>query len=98
LSVLCCAQVELHGRDVISELLDASKKGKVATTSFEWTRQLRFYPEKAQVRSINCSPSLFRVVDSFLACGCVEQGTEQWGRCQIRQTNTRFNYGYEYQV
>jgi len=60
--------IEVHARDVIDRLKQASKN-KVGVNSFEWTSQLRFYFDKPQ---------------------------GDFGKCVVKQTNTSFNYGYEY--
>jgi dynein heavy chain len=60
--------IEVHARDVIDRLKQASKQ-RVGVNSFEWTSQLRFYFDRSQ---------------------------GDFGKCVVKQTNTSFNYGYEY--
>jgi len=76
--------VEVHARDVLNKLRAMQKINRLHSNSFEWMSQLRFYYDKTStVRSHHSSnPHLERRHD--------------YGLCYIQQTNTQFDYGYEY--
>lgn len=91
LKIVALVTVEVHARDVIDRLAKANCND---TSAFDWLCQLRLYWEK--VRSEKTPGRRLLLCDSpinvFPAPFCQQDEND----CIIRQTNTRFKYGYEY--
>jgi len=93
--------IETHARDVIDKLKTASK-GKLLPSSFEWTAQLRFYWERPKEPSASAASNLAGNTLPGTAPGTGPSSSSSnvtdasHGRCVVKQTNTRFHYGYEY--
>lgn len=105
LKIVALVTIEVHGRDVIEKLI---KSGCSDVSAFEWLSQLRLYWDKVWMHACHVT-KIYDVIRyhvrrwfDIFAClfililtdyCCIFKDIDD---CVVRQTNTQFQYGYEY--